>query len=432
MSVSVDRIPEWRRWYVLGVLFVVALFNYIDRSILSILQIPIKDELGLSDTQLGALTGLAFALFYTTLGLPVARLADRTSRKIILAIAVTLWSLMTALCAAAGGFLSLFLARMGVALGEGAGAPTSHALVAEYFPLGRRSTALAIWGLAIPLGGMLGVGVAGFLHDAVGWRNAFAILGLSGIALGPLVLFTVGEPSRAARAQATEAPPTAPPKIGETLRILWNLKTFRYMSLGGLLHAFASHTIAAWNAPFYVRAYGMNIGEVALYLALMAGIGGALGIYVGGAVADRGGRKDARWYAWVPAAASMLIVPVGAVQYLTTSLPLSLLLGGVSLFLANAHTGPVVGTVQSLAPPRIRAFASAMLVLVANGLSLALGPLFAGKVSDILIAQGMTTRSLGYAIAATLVFPLLGSLVYLRAARSVRGELATANGAAQH
>jgi MFS family permease len=411
----------WYKWYVLALLFVVALFNYIDRSILSILQEPIKAELGLTDTHLGALTGLTFALFYTTMGLPIARLADRTSYKVVLAIAVTLWCVMTALCGAAAGFFALFVCRVGVALGESAGAPTSHALIAEYFPLGRRSTAMGIWGLAVPLGGMIGVGFAGWLNHLVGWRSAFYLLGVAGALLGPVVYLTVAEPLRA-KQKAGEAAVN----VKATIRALWNLKTYRYLTLGGLFNGLAAHPVQSWIGPFYARRYELPLIQVGLYVAIVAGLGGVLGTYLAGAMADRLGRNDRRWYTRVPAIAALFVVPLGLVQYLVPNLVLSLVLGTLVQAMLSSHVAPAIGTIQSLVSPKMRAFASAVFVLGANVLGLALGPLLVGMASDILIGQGLTKTSLGIAISFTLGGPLLGGLFYARASRSIRTELAAA------
>ena len=411
----------WRPWYVLGLLFVVALFNYIDRSILSILQEPIKRDLGLTDTHLGALTGLTFALFYTTMGLPIARLADRTSYKLVLAVAVTLWCVMTALCGAATGFFVLFLCRVGVALGEAAGAPTSHALIAENFPIGKRSTAMGIWGLSVPIGGMFGMSLAGWLDHQVGWRHAFFILGLAGTMLGPIVYFTISEPRRIQR-QGIQAGL----KVSQSLRVLWNLKTFRYLTIGGLFNNFAAHTIHSWAGPFYVRAYDLPLIKAGLYLAVIAGVGGVLGTYLAGAIADRLGKRDLRWYPRVPAIGALFVVPLGLVQYLYPNLALSVVVGVLVQAMLSAHVAPAIGTVQSLVSPHMRAFASAVFILGANMVGLALGPLLAGHVSDVLIARGMTHTSLGVAIAMVLVGPLIGGFFYWRASRYIHEEMGAA------
>jgi len=411
----------WRPWYVLGLLFVVALFNYIDRSILSILQEPIKRDLGLTDTHLGALTGLTFALFYTTMGLPIARLADRTSYKLVLAVAVALWCVMTALCGATTGFFVLFLFRVGVALGEAAGAPTSHALIAENFPLGKRSTAMGIWGLSVPLGGMLGMSLAGWLDHQVGWRNAFYVLGLAGTLLGPIVYFTISEPKRARQKAAQTAL-----NVTQSIRVLWELKTFRYLMLGGLFNNFAAHTIHSWAGPFYIRAYDLPLIQAGLYLAIIAGVGGVLGTYLAGAIADRLGKKDLRWYPRVPAIGALFVIPLGLVQYLYPNLALSVFVGVVVQAMLSSHVAPAIGTIQSLVSPLTRAFASAVFILGSNMVGLAMGPLLAGYVSDVLIARGMTHTSLGVAIAMVLVGPLIGGLFYWRASLYIREEMAAA------
>lgn len=411
-----------RNWLTLGVLFLVALSNYLDRSIIVILQVPIKAELNLSDTQLGAMTGLAFALCYTTLGLPASRLADRTSRKGVLAVSLSIWSAMTMLCGFATGFATIFMARVGVAVGEAAGSPTSHALVADQFPLGRRAIAMAIWSLAIPAGAMFGLGLGGWLSDTIGWRSTFIVIGATGIILVPLLLIVV-------RPKLDPVPKSETVStIGwrQSFSILWNIKTFRYLCLAGLIHGFGTYASYSWSAPYYNRVYGLSVSEVGFQLALMSGIGGIIGMLGAGFFADHLGRRDPRWYALVPAYAALILVPAGLVQFLTTNLELSLMMGMISTTVLHAHAGPVVSTVQSLVPEPIRAFGSAVLVLVSGLAGLAIAPLLIGMMSDAMIASGMPASSLRYAIAVMMLFPALAALTYFIASRHIVEDLGLA------
>jgi predicted MFS family arabinose efflux permease len=417
----------WRKWYVLGVLIVIGLFNYIDRQSLAILQIPIKRELGLSDTQLGALTGLAFALLYTSMALPIARLADRSNRTMLIAGALGVWSVMTSASALAVGMITLVITRMGVAVGEAGCAPTSHSLISDYFPRAQRATAIGIWMLTFPIGTMLGFVAGGWLSTVLGWRQAFGVLGLSGLALVPLVLLTVREPQRGATDAA--GAPGKQPTWTVAVRTLWSLRAFRHATLGGALVDFTLYATLNWNAPFYNRVFGLSMTEIAGHLALLSGIGGGLGVYLGGALTDRLGRRDARWYMWVPAIAALAAVPVMMIQYFTASSQLSLLAGFLPAMFLSSFLAPLVATGQSLVPATMRAFTSAVLALVVNIIGLGLGPLVTGMISDRLINYyGLGNDSLRYAIAASAVVALWGAAHFWRAASFVRVELTIAKG----
>jgi len=415
----------WRKWYALGVLILIGLFNYIDRQSLAILQIPIKRELSLSDTQLGALTGLAFALLYTSMGLPLGRLADRGNRKTLIAVALGLWSLMTAASGLAVGMITLVIARMGVAFGEAACAPTSHSLISDYFPREQRATAIGTWMLTFPVGTMLGFVAGGWLATALGWRQAFAMLGLCGFALVPLVWLTMREPQRG----ATDGVPVTSEQLPwvAALRKLWSLRAFRHATIGGALVDYTLYATLNWNAPFYNRAFGLSMHEIAAHLALISGVGGGLGVYLGGALTDRLGRRDARWYAWVPAIAALAAVPMMLIQYFTVVPRLSLWVGVLSALFLSSFLAPLVATGQSLVPASMRAFTSAVLVLAVNIVGLGLGPLFTGMISDWLVSHhNLGNDSLRYAITASALVSIWGAAHFLRAARFVREELAAA------
>ena len=410
------------KWYALGVLMLVALFNYIDRQALSILQVPIKQELGLSDTQLGALTGLAFAFLYSTLAIPIARLADRKSRKRVLCGALVVWSLMTAGCGLATGFLMLAVMRMGVAVGEAGAVPATHAMLADFFPREQRATAIAIWTLAIPFGTMLGFAAGGWLSEAMGWRQAFLVLGGIGVALAPFVFFALREPQRG----ATDLQPTAAevPPLREAVLTLWRLRAFRYSACAGGLMSYALYATLNWNAPFYSRVFGLPLGQLAGYLALLAGIGGGLGIYLGGVMADRLGKRDARWYLGVPACAAFAAAPCILLQYFAGDSRLSLGFGFMTALLVNSYMPPVVATSQTLVPAGLRAFTSATLVLIVNLIGLGLGPLVTGMLSDWLAPQ-LGNEALRYAIASSSLAALLAAWLFQRAAVHLPAELPT-------
>jgi predicted MFS family arabinose efflux permease len=414
--------PPHHKWYALGLLIVVALFNYIDRQSLSILQVPIKHDLGLSDTELGALTGLSFALLYSTLALPIARLADRARRTYIIAAALAVWSVMTGGSGLAMGFGMLVFCRMGVALGEAGCVPATHALIADYFPRERRATAIAIWTLSFPLGTMLGFAASGWLNDAVGWRDTFLVLGCAGVALVPLLLLTLREPMRGATDQVAAAA-VAPP-LWRAVQILWNLRAFRHATWAAALLSYALYAMLNWNAPFYSRVYGVPMRSIAEYMALATGLGGGIGTYLAGAAADRLGRRDPRWYMWVPALAALCTVPAMLLQYLTADLRVSLAAGALGAVLVNSYLPPLVATAQSLVGPNLRAFTSAVMVLVVNIVGIGLGPLVTGMISDRLVSSyGIDQESLRYAILASAPVALWGAWHFRRAASFLPAEL---------
>jgi predicted MFS family arabinose efflux permease len=411
-------------WFALAILFVLALSNYIDRTILSIMQVALKRDLGLSDTQLGTLTGLSFAIFYTTLALPIARIADRVARKYVLAGALTVWTLMTAASSLAGGYLSLLACRVGVAAGEAGCVPATHSLISDYFPRHRRATAMAVWGLALPLGGMLGFAVGGQLTAAVGWRRAFLLVGLGGLMIVPLVLIFLREPRRG-RFDGGE-PRTGPARTtAESLRLLWNLRSYRYLVIGEALQAWAQNGMMSWNAPFYSRLHHMPLAELATWLALITGLGGAAGTFLGGALAERMAKRDVRWYMRVPAIAAFLTVPFALGQYFVGDVYLSLILAIVPAIMVNVYMAPGNAVSQSLVPADMRAFTSAVFVLVVSIGGLGLGPTVVGALSDLFADHyGMGETSLRYALPTVVLPAAAAAALFWRSSTHLRDEMA--------
>ena len=410
------------RRYTLFLLFVVSVLSYVDRTILSILQVPIKRELGLSDAQLGALTGLSFALFYATLAVPIAGLADRTVRKRVVAASLAIWSAMTALIGLASGFVSLALLRMGVAIGEAGSIPASQSIIADIYPPAARATAFSLLGLSLPVGLMLGYGGAGALEQQLGWRGAFAVIGVSGLVLAPLLLWTIREPVRG-RFDPLPLTGAQAPTVGQALRFLWQLRSLRCLFAASALHTFAWCAVNTWNAPFYVRVHGMSLGEVAAALALMNGFGSAIGMLAGGCLSDYVGRRAPHGRLWVVVAALLVMVPCALGQYLVSSATLSLALGSVTLTLMLVYYGPTVAATQAPVPGNMRALASAMLLLVSNLFGLGLGPLATGYASDLLVAHyGMASDSLRYAISLAVLFSLGAALLFARASSHLARE----------
>lgn len=413
---GIDREARTRR-FALFSLFLIAMFNYIDRTILSILQIPIKAELGLSDGQIGALTGLSFALFYTTLALPIARLADRMSRRVIVVAALALWSLMTALSGLAVGFVSLVFFRIGVAIGEAGSGPASVSLLADYFPPARRATAMSTYGMGLPIGLMLGYAATGWLAETVGWRYTFAIIGGLGVALAPLTLMMLRDAPRGRF--------DPPAEVGEarlgmlpSMRLLWRIKAFRYAVIATMLHGFSQYSMMTWNAPFFVRLHGMSLSQVSLLMAALAGAGGAIGMYLGGFIADKLAARDARWRLWVMAIAVGATAPCALVQYLAESTAVSIAAAAMAGLLMVSYFGPILAVTQSVVPPNMRAFSNSVLSLCFNLFGLGLGPWFTGLTSDLLAQHlGLGNEALRYALSLSLLSGCAGAAMFVFAGR---------------
>ena len=423
--------PAYRN-YALGILFVGYIVNFVDRSILSLLLEPIKLELSLSDSQLGLLGGLAFALFYTFLGIPIAALADRYSRVKILAVSMVIWSAMTAFCGLATNFWTLLLTRIGVGVGEAGASPPSHSLISDYFPIEKRATALSIYALGIPFGTMIGSYVGGWGADAIGWRNTFYLVGVPGIFVAMIIAFTLREPPRGMsdvkaaqvnRDKATaQAKPDAP-KVRDVIGFLWAKVSFRHLSFAAGLHAFVSYGASTWNAPFFIRIHNMSSTDLGAALALVAGIG-AIGTFFGGYLSDKLSDRtgDKRWYFWVPGIATIIMVPFQLVAYLydgVTASIASLCMVGI---MANVYLGPSFAMTQALVSLRMRAVASAILLFVLNLIGMGLGPWFVGILSD-LFAPTLGVESIRYALCIAVLVNLWAGVHYLLGARTVRGDL---------
>lgn len=400
----------------LAALMLVSAFNYVDRTILSILQIPIKEELGLSDGQLGALTGLAFALFYATLSLPIARLADRYSRRWIIVISLVVWSTMTALCGLATGFMSLLFFRIGVAIGEAGSVPASVSLIADRYPAEKRATAMSTWGLALPIGLMIGYMSIGWLSETLGWRLAFAMVGVVGVVLGPIVFWMIKEPPRVRKEVVPGAASEPQLSLNQAVHALWNNKAFRYTVAGGMLHGFTQYSMMTWNAPFFTRSHGLTLGEVSLLMALLSGLAGAVGIYGGGWLSDRLAARDGRGRLWLKAGSVAAVVPFAAIQYLAPSVTVSIVAATFCAALMIAYYGPILASTQSVVDPSTRAFSNAVLLLSFNLFGLGLGPWVTGLISDAL-TPAFGDQALRYALVIVLVPSGLGALTFLYAAR---------------
>ena len=418
-----ETFSENYKWFALGVLLLVYIFNFVDRQILSVLQEGIKADLGLNDTQLGLVGGVAFALFYATLGVPIARLADRTKRTWIISASLATWSLMTALCGTAFNFTSLALARIGVAVGEAGCSPAAHSLISDYFKTEQRATALSIYALGIPIGVMFGYLAGGWINEFFGWRLAFMAVGLPGVVLAVFVLFFLREPPRGMSENRQQAGAAEAPPVQAVFETLWASKSFRHLSIAAALHAFVGYGIGQWVPSFFIRIHGMSTGELSTYLALIAGLAGGLGTFLGGYLSDRYGQQDKRWYMWIPALGMVIPLPLLAAAFVVDSPYTALLFYVLPSVMGAFYLGPTFAMTQGLVDVRMRAVAASILLFILNLIGLGLGPLVVGVLSDLLV-PAFAGDSLRYALLITLVANVWGAGHYFVAARTLNEDLA--------
>lgn len=422
MGKSPNRVPAYA-YYVLGVLVLGYLVNVMDRAVLAVLLESIKREFTLSDAQLGLLSGLSFALFYATLGIPIAIWADRWNRRNVLALAIATWSVMTALCGLASSFSWLLLARAGTAAGEAGGTPPSHALISDYFSRSKRATALAIYALGVPLGAWVGSQFGGAVNYYYDWRTTFIVIGLPGIAVALLVAFTVREPPRgmAENLAAAAAKNSAPP-ILEVLRYLWRRTSFRHICLAAALHSVVWYSGSQLNASFFQRSHGMTSKDAGFWLGLLAAIG-AIGTFVGGYLADRLSvlNNDRRWYARLPGLATLAMVPFQFVAYLTNDHAILIASFAIMTILASFFFGPSFAMTQGLAPVRMRAVATSILLFVQTMIGQGIGPYLAGRISDQL-HPAYGRESLRYALVVVGLVNIWAAFHYFWGARTLRAD----------
>jgi MFS family permease len=415
------------RYVVLAMLILVYTLNFLDRQILGILAKPIKEEFGLTDGQFGLMSGLAFALLYTTLAIPIAWLADRFSRVWIMTAALTLWSGFTALCGFTGGFSQLFLARMGVGVGEAGGVAPAYSMLADYFPKSQRARALAAYAFGIPLGTAAGALVGGLLAVHFGWRTAFIAVGAVGVLLAPVFRLVVRDPRRGGADMApgdttTVQAPAAP--LGEVVRVLAAKPSFWLLSFGAASSSVCGYGVALWLPSFFMRSLGLTLRETAWYYSGIAFFGGLLGIWLGGVVADRLGAKSKAGYPLTPAVAFLISVPCFLLAMNSGSL-VGGMGGGAALALAFAifliptglnlaWLGPITAAVQHLAPAPMRTTASALFLLINNLLGIAVGTYYFGLVSDLL-KPAFGQESLRWSIYTGMGFYLVAALLFFLA-----------------
>ncbi|MDO1557928.1 MFS transporter [Brevundimonas sp. 2R-24] len=422
------------RYFVLAMLFLVYAFNFLDRQIISILAIPIREELNLSDRQLGLLGGIAFAALYSTLGVPIAWLADRTSRVRIVAVSLTLWSAFTALCGMAGNFWQLFASRVGVGIGEAGGVAPSYSLIADYFPPQSRARALAIYSLGIPIGSAFGVIAGaqiagGALGEGLDWRSAFIIVGLAGVVLAPVFWLTVREPRRggldaAPAAPAAEAGAGAAarrPGVLATLKLLSKKPAFWFLTFGASCSSMMGYGVFFWLPSFFARSFELGIIETGWLFGGVLFVGGSLGIIAGGVLADWLGKAKKSAYALVPAAAFFLAFPMYVAGVLAPSPSIAVVLFLIPTALGLVWLGPALSAFQHLAPPEMRAMASAIFLLFNNLLGIGGGIYVLGEISTLLTPH-FGAEALRYSIMTGASLYLVAGALFLMAARTMERD----------
>lgn len=413
--------PSMRRYYVLGLLTAVYALNFLDRTIFNVLIEPIKKEFALSDTMMGLLAGFGFVLFYSLLGIPIARVADRLNRRNIVAVAFAFWSAMTFLCGMASSVTTLALARIGVGIGESAGTPASQSIVADLFNKNERPRALGIYAIGTYLGVFLGYFIGGYVNQHYGWRMAFFSAGLPGIALAAVLWLTISEPKRGAMAETF-----TPEPIGPTLGFLASQQTFVIVLIGFCLTTYTNYATAAWIPPFLARVHHLSSAEIGTYAGTFKGLAGMAGTLVGGLVVARISQRDDRWKLWAPAITSGLAGPVFAVCLLTPDFATMVAALALASFLVGFHLGPIFAIAQTVARPSMRALASAIVLLTATCFGQGVGPLAVGMINDAL-KNDYGANAVRYSLLSAAVTTTLGALLFVWAARSIRGDIKRAS-----
>jgi len=400
----------------LAILVVVNVMSQLDRQIMNVLLPKIQTDLLLSDAQSGWLAGFAFAICYSIAGLPLARFADRGSRSALISVALAVWSAMTAVCGLARSFVELFIARIGVGIGEAGCAPAAHSLISDHFPRSHRGRALATYQLGVPAGILLGSIVGGSLSDHLSWRSVFFLFGLPGIGLALVVRGVLREPVRGSF--DGHADPGIEP-LGEILRFFGRRAAMRQILTAATLHTLAVGAQVTFNFTFLTRVHDLSGTQAGIVIGLLTGIFGGIGTYLGGWLGDRFGARDARWYLWWLAIGAFISIPFSIAAYLSPSTPVAVVALSLSVVGSYFYTGACHVVAQSLARPRMRAITASIMLFSMNLLGFGIGPPIAGAISDALGGED----ALRYALALMNVVLLWACLHYVLAARTYREDL---------
>jgi MFS family permease len=436
------------RRYALWMLMIIYTLNFLDRSVINILAEPIKEELGLSDTQLGMMSGFAFAVFYTVLGIPIARLAERKNRPVIIGISVAAWSAFTALSGFAQNFVQLLLARIGVGVGEAGCSPPAHSLIVDYVPKEKRASAIAFYSIGTPLGSLLGLLIGGLVAESYGWRTAFLVCGAPGIIIALFAIFTLPEPRKKLNADIRAKNAAGGPSLSAAVKILRSKRTFWLIAGAAAIKALIGYGHAPFTASFFLRVHNdelelradqlsaffngvfgtsMDLGPLgflSIALSVVAGLAGVLGTVIGGAVSDRFAQKDLRAYVVIPAILSLLAIPLYMAALLTPSVPVAVMLLAVVALFGSFWYGPVYATAQSIVEPRMRATTAALLLFIINLIGLGMGPVAVGALSDGLsVGAGMgAAEGIRWALIATEFLNILAFALFWMARKTIREE----------
>lgn len=412
------------RRYVLGLLLTIFVVSYVDRQILAILMPPIKAEMDLSDTELGFLTGFAFAIFYAVMGIPIGQWADRWNRRSIISICLVLWSLMTAASGLAVNFVYLVLARIGVGVGEAGTGPCNHSLLADYYPAESRASAMGIYSLGIPIGALLGIVAGGWINEFFGWRMAFIAVGLPGVVLALIVHFTLKEPPRGHSDGVADVEDA--PELKEVLRFLWGSRTFVHLLLGACITGMCYIAVTQWVPSYLSRSFGLGTGEIATLFGPAVGIAGGLGTLFSGYMVDTLRPRDLRWQAWIPGTAIFLTIPGVTLSCLAPTANLAVAYLILPLFFFPMQLAPFSALVQGLVPLRMRSVSVAISLFISTVIAFGLGPQVTGIVSDLL-APTYGDESLRYGILVVAVGGAVWSTIhFLICAKSIKAEQAAA------
>ncbi|KTE23972.1 MULTISPECIES: MFS transporter [unclassified Sphingopyxis] len=433
---AIAPVSKAYRRYALSVLLVIYILNFLDRQIVAILAEPIKHDLGLADWQLGVMTGLAFALFYTVLGIPIARYAETGHRPRIIAVAAGLWSLFTLACGYAQNFVQLVACRVGVGIGEAGCTPPAHSLITDYTPREKRASALAFYALGTPLGGLLGLALGGLIADAYGWRTAFLFAGLPGLLMALVAWTTLREPRRQMNVDLA-ALKAARPDFKTAMAEIRGKRTFWLIAFAAAIKAFIGYGAAAFLAPFFFRNHAAELtviaddfglgltGFLGVALGIVLGLTGAVGTWMGGYLADKYGARDLRFYVAIPAVSTLIGIPFYIAGLLSDSAVFALIMFAFPPVLNTMWYGPGYAAVQGLVQPQTRATASAVLLFIINLIGLGLGPLGVGAVSDFISGpMGLgSAEGVRWSLMIFILFGAVASGLFWLARRSIREEM---------
>ena len=422
-AVTVDSTRP-ARIFALSLLLIVYISNYADRQILNVLAVQIMGDLHINKTEFGFLSGLAFALFYATLGIPIAMLADRISRKWILVVSLSVWTVMTTACGFAAGFWQLAIARVGVGIGEAGGSPPSHSMISDLFSTSRRGTALAVYSLGVPLGIFLGNIVGGQVGGTWGWRAAFYVLGIPGALLAAYLAYALREPPRGHTDGGINAAEKAP-SLSEVARFMWSQKSLVHTIIGATLLTAVGYGSVTWTAAFLQYSHGMDLKTVANYLALQTGLVAGIGTFLGGYLADVLAKRNIGWSAWVVTAGVLFAVPFSFVVYLSNDRPTVLWVMTATILVGGTYLAPTFALVQNLVGVRMRSTAAALLLFAINLIGLGAGPLIVGAMADLL-EPVFAKDSVRYALFIFSGLGLWGAWHYYIAPRTLKEDLARA------